>query len=266
MSGVATARGRFHVHRSGNAAGPPLVLVSGLADDHSSWGGVLPHLEPHYDCIAFDNRGIGASPVTPGPYTIAMLAQDAQAIVEALGLERVTAIGSSMGGAICQEWALAQPSTVTRLVLSNTYARGDAWLALVLEHWIDLARREAKSDILQLLRYFCFSPAYVDANPEVMRAFLDAPVPDLDGFASQARACMAHDAEARLAQIQVPTLLVGGTEDLLTRPELTRRMAERLPQAQVAWLPTGHMTFWEQPEAWAQRVRRFLDDTAAAPR
>jgi hypothetical protein len=43
-------------------------------------GGVLPHLEAHYDGVAFDIRGIGASPITPGPYTIAMLAQDTQAM------------------------------------------------------------------------------------------------------------------------------------------------------------------------------------------
>lgn len=264
MNRVQTPRGRFRVERSGNPARPPLVLVSGLADDHTSWGGVLPQLERDYHCISFDNRGIGHSPISEGPYTITGLAQDAQAIVAALGLERVTAIGSSMGGAICQEWALAEPATVTRLVLSNTYARCDPWLDLVLDHWIGLARRRAESDILQLLRYFCFSPDYVAANPEVIRGFMDAPVPDLDGFVAQAQACRGHDAETRLARLEVPTLLIGGSEDILTRPEMTRRIAAGMPRAQVEWLKTGHMTFWEQPEAWAQRVLTFLGATGPA--
>lgn len=258
MSVVQTARGAFSVERAGNRAGPPLVFVSGVADDHASWAGVIPYLEPDYDCITFDNRGIGGSSISEGPYAIQGLAEDAQAIVSALGLERVTSIGSSMGGAICQEWALAHPSTVRRLVLSNTYGGCDAWLELVLDHWIGLAQRQAASDLMQLLRYFCFSPDYVAGHPEAIRDFLEAPVPDLRGFAAQAQACRRHDAEARLGSIQVPTLLIGGSEDILTRPELTRRIAGRMPHAEVAWLKAGHMTFWEQPAGWAQLVREYL--------
>ena len=106
---VDTERGRFAVELHGRAEAPPVVLIAGLGDDHASWEPVLPYLTPARRCVTFDNRGIGLSPITPGPYRIADLAEDAHALHQALGLGPCVAIGSSMGGAICQEWAIRHP-------------------------------------------------------------------------------------------------------------------------------------------------------------
>jgi pimeloyl-ACP methyl ester carboxylesterase len=62
-----TERGRFAVEITGPAEAPPAVLIAGLGDDHASWEPVLPYLTPEYRCVTFDNRGIGLSPITPGP-------------------------------------------------------------------------------------------------------------------------------------------------------------------------------------------------------
>jgi 3-oxoadipate enol-lactonase len=123
-----TERGRFAVEITGPAEAPPAVLIAGLGDDHASWEPVLPYLTPEYRCVTFDNRGIGLSPITPGPYRISELAADAHAIHRALGLGPCIAIGSSMGGAIGQEWAIRHPGDVSGLVLSNTWGRSDAFL------------------------------------------------------------------------------------------------------------------------------------------
>jgi 3-oxoadipate enol-lactonase len=101
MDFVDTTQGRFAVQAAGPPGGRPVVLVAGLGDDHASWESVLPHLTTEYRCITFDNRGIGLSPITPGPYRIADLAADAHALHQALGLAPCIAIGSSMGGASC---------------------------------------------------------------------------------------------------------------------------------------------------------------------
>jgi pimeloyl-ACP methyl ester carboxylesterase len=75
---VDTARGRFAVQIHGPTEAPPVVLIAGLGDDHASWEPVLPYLIPARRCVTFDNRGIGLSPITPGPYRIADLAEDAR--------------------------------------------------------------------------------------------------------------------------------------------------------------------------------------------
>ena len=175
-----------------------MVLVAGLGDDHASWDPILEYLTPVYRCITFDNRGIGASPVTPGPYRIADLAADAHALHQALGLAPCVAIGSSMGGAIGQEWALRYPGDVTGLVLSNSWGRTDAFTRVLFEHWISLAGRGRADQLLDSMLLFCMSAAYLAARPDTVTEFRALVLPDLDGFQAAAAACLGHDALDRL--------------------------------------------------------------------
>lgn len=257
---VSTPRGDFYVDSRGPAGGVPLVLVAGLGDDHASWDAPVEILARRRRCVTFDNRGIGASPVTPGPYTTREMAEDADAVVAALGLDQVDVAGSSMGGAICQEWALLNPARIRRMVLSNTWAQQDVWFSALIEHWVDLAARGSGADVLYQLALFCFSPDHLAAHPATIEEFLAESLPDLTGFTAAGRACQSHDASARLAEISHETLVIGGTADILTRPDLSRRLADALPSARLQWLAAGHMTFWERPGEWAELVDRFLGE------
>ena len=116
--------------RSGGS-GPPLLNIPPL----SSTGFTIPALEPHFRFITFDNRGAGRSSAPPGPYTTRLLADDAAALLEHLGIERAHVFGFSLGGLIAQELALAYPERVDHLVLNGAYARPnhavfDPWLTL----------------------------------------------------------------------------------------------------------------------------------------
>ena len=255
----STAQGRFAVDDTGPRAGRPVVLVAGLGDDHASWEPVLPYLAPEYRCVTFDNRGIGQSPITPGPYSIAGLADDVHALHQALHLPPCVAIGSSMGGAICQEWALRYPADVSALVLSNTWARTDPFLRVLFEHWTSLADEDTVDRLLDSLLLFCFSAAYLAENPETVADFRASPAPDLGGFKAAAAACWAHDALPRLGNLAQPALVLAGRDDILTRKELSEELADALPASELYLLDAGHMTFWEAPEAWGQAVRRWLE-------
>lgn len=256
---LETTRGAFRVDVSGPADAPPLVFVAGLGDDHASWSGVRPRFDDAYRTIAFDNRGIGASPITAGPYTTRQMAEDAHAIVHALGLGPVIAVGSSMGGAICQEWALAHPEDLRALVLTNSWGERDAYLVELFTHWIELAERGAGRDLLRSLLLFCYSPGFLAANPEVAPGFVSMDPPDLVGFAASAYACREHDALGRLGGVRVPTLVVAGAQDVLTRPELSAHLVQAIPGARAATIDAAHMIFWERPDEFVAEVRRFLD-------
>ena len=144
---VDTPRGSFYVEQTGPATARTIMFVAGLGDDHASWDAPIEHLSHTYRCVTYDNWGIGRSPITEGPYSTQQMADDAQAIDTELGLEKLVAVGSSMGGAICQEWALAYPNTVEHLILSNTWGGSDAWFTALTEHWIRLAARGAGFDV-----------------------------------------------------------------------------------------------------------------------
>jgi 3-oxoadipate enol-lactonase len=255
---VDTGRGRFAVEFHGAAEAPPVVLVAGLGDDHASWEPVLPHLAPAYRCVTFDNRGTGLSPITPGPYRIADLAEDAHAVHQALGLGPCVAVGSSMGGAICQEWAIKHPEDVSGIVLSNSWGRSDTFLHVLFEHWASLARQGKAAELMDSLLLFCMSPAFLAAHPETVAEFRATPPPDLNGFAAAAAACHNHDALSALPGVRQPTLVLAGRHDILTRPGLSAEVAELMPAAELEFLEAGHMTFWEVPEDWGRAVTRWL--------
>jgi len=257
---VQTSRGEFRVEQYGDPGGQALLFVAGLGDDHTSWSDVLPVFSA-YRCMTFDNRGIGGSLTSAGPYTIAQLAQDAHALTTELGLTDLTVIGSSMGGAICQEWLLAHPTAIRRAVLTNTWARTDAFCKLLFDTLIMLADKGLRTELAQLGTLLSRSPAFIDANPGLDPA--DGSGINLVGFAAAARACARHDTLARLPGIEQPILVVAGAHDILTRPELSRQLADALPAAELVTIDAGHMTFQDDPAGWGRSVAEWLADTDA---
>ncbi len=258
---VDTDRGRFAAEIHGPAsASLTVVLIAGLGDDHASWEPVLPYLAIKHRCVTFDNRGIGLSPITPGPYSIAGLAADAHALHKALRLDPCIAIGSSMGGAICQEWAIRHPGDISGIVLSNSWGRTDAFLRVLFEHWGSLASEGSAAELMDSLLLFCLSPGYLADHPETVAEFRAAPAPDLTGFAAAAAACHGHDALPGLGGVRQPALVLAGRRDILTRPELSAEVADAMPAAELRHVDAGHMTFWEVPDAWGRAVARWLDE------
>ena len=240
--------------------GLPVVLVAGLADDRTSWSGQVPALSRDHLVVLFDNRGIGNSSVPSGPYSIDEMADDAHAVVEALGLGRVSAVGSSMGGAICQRWALRHADDLKRLVLTNTWAEQDAFLDALFSHWIALGESGSGQRIMESLLLFCYAADYLQAEPTIVRDFLALPPPPLTGFVGAAHACRAHDMRGELQSITQPTLVVAGEHDILTRPALSERIVKSIPAARMKRLSAGHMIFWERPEAFSDLVLQFLQE------
>src|SRR5271170_6367611 len=107
-----------------SGAGDPVLLIMGLGYARQMWFRTRPALEAHYRTIVFDNRGVGQSDVPPGPYSIAQMAADAAAVLDAAGVERAHVFGVSMGGMIAQEFAIANPNRVDSLILGCTACGG----------------------------------------------------------------------------------------------------------------------------------------------
>jgi 3-oxoadipate enol-lactonase len=108
------------------------------------------------------------------------------------------------------------------------------------------------------LLLFCYSPDFLAQHPDVVPAFIDGPAPDLMGFAAAAAACRDHHALDRVQQIALPTLVIGGELDILTRHWFSERLAERIPDVSLTTLRAGHMIFWERPKELVTVVREFL--------
>src|SRR3954449_6708230 len=106
--------------------GEPLLLIQGMSGTHLAWGEpFLTDLERDFDLVAYDHRGVGHSSAVTDPFTIVDLADDADALMDALGWDSAHVAGISMGGMVAQELALRHPERIRTLTLGCTYAGGE---------------------------------------------------------------------------------------------------------------------------------------------
>src|SRR5262249_51687350 len=106
--------------------GEPLLLIQGMSANHMAWGQTFRSLlEADFECVVFDNRGIGLSGRVSEQFSIAEMAADTLGLLDALEIERAHVLGISMGGMIAQELALANPERLRSLTLGCTYCGGE---------------------------------------------------------------------------------------------------------------------------------------------
>jgi pimeloyl-ACP methyl ester carboxylesterase len=240
-------------------SGRPLLLIQGLGYARWSWDPIVPGLADRYRVVFFDNRGIGESDKPAGPYTAREMAGDALQVLDEAGIERAHVLGASLGGMIAQELAVAAPERVDKLVLCCTTPGGAASVpmpAVTVQLFAEAGSLPPEVALRRFVENALAPGAQPELVEEVYRRRLENP-PDLVGWPAQAAAGMSFAGVD--GAIAAPTLLLTGTDDNVVDPRNTDVLAERLPGARVERLPgTGHLFFWEQPDAVVRIVTEFL--------
>ena len=211
--------------------------------------------------MTFDNRGIGESDVPPGPYSTVAMAEDVVAVLDAAGLERAHLVGTSLGGMVAQEVALARPERVDRLVLVCTTPGGPHAYPLPARTLALMAEAPTLAPEVALRRFVenALAPGTASDVVERVYALRLANPPDPAGWLAQAAAGAAHDAWARLPELAAPTLVLHGTADTVVDHRNAALLAERIPGARVELLDgAGHLLFWERPAEFVALVEEFL--------
>ncbi|MFQ5697093.1 MAG: alpha/beta fold hydrolase [Myxococcota bacterium] len=242
--------------------GNPLVLISGLGGKGTHWQPFLDAAARSHRVLTFDNRGAGvALPPRPGA-TIRDFALDLLELLDDLGLERASFAGRSMGGMIAQELALLAPERVDRLVLVSTTGRVDRHLASLFLLWAKMAESGVSAQIRhESSMLWCLGREALESDRRAQaylraKARMDRPA----DYATQARACSAHDVLDRLGALAMPTLVVAGTDDRLTPLPHADALSKAIPHAELALLPgSGHLPYLEKPDEFARVVLTFLE-------
>jgi 3-oxoadipate enol-lactonase len=236
--------------------GVPMLLIHVLGLDHRFWRAIIPQLAKHDRVIAYDLRGHGRARGAPLTTSLEQLAEDAQNILDGLGVKVADVYGSSYGGAIAQHLALVCPDRVRSLALIGTAARSPRE---------PLEARAAAAEAQGM-----------DAQvaPSLTRWFLPETIAEDRWPVRYARACVRRaqvaewsaawramsklDVLDRLRELDTPTLVLSGAQDLSTPPEAMRPIAEMLPHAQfVSINPGSHFMALEQPGAVAEALIGF---------
>ena len=234
--------------------GPVLVLLAGQANSHRWWGPVRAGLGAGRRTVTLDWRGTGDSGPTDRELTTRRLATD---VVAVLGAERADVYGTSMGGRVAQWVAIEHGGRVRRLVLGCTTPGG----AVAVERSLDVRRSVAQPDrraARRALLELMYTPAWLAAHPGPTTVEGDASM-SAPARRDHLRASDAHDAADRLAEVAAPTLVVHGTDDLLSPVVNATLIAERVPHACVELLPgLRHAYFHEGEDVATPLVREFL--------
>jgi pimeloyl-ACP methyl ester carboxylesterase len=254
------------VERRGS--GPDVLLIAGLGDPAEAWQPQLDGLADRYRVTAFDNRGVGRSPLPGEPLSAATMADDAAALLQALDVPACHVAGFSMGSTIAQELALRHPELVRSLVLVSTYARPDALLRSQFEFWRWLAEAApSERAFFEAFFTWVYTPrAHADGTVDqlVGEALAFPYQQSVEAFQAQVDACLAHDAADRLSRIVAPTLVLAGEFDIVLPPRLSRSVAAAIPNARFEVMPgEAHQPFQEVPDEFNARVDAFWREVDA---
>jgi 3-oxoadipate enol-lactonase len=251
----------FFYKQSG--AGPEVVLISGLATDHSMWD--VARLSDRFHVTVFDNRGCGRTGLLPGAYSMEVFARDTARICEALKIKRAVFVGHSMGGHIAQHLGASYPDLVQGLVLACSEAKFSIISELATAQQIALMRYDLPWQLL-MENYLplLFGRAFLE-DEERRHSYIEAlmsrpPAISAEGYEKQVEALRAHDTRLLLPGIQAPVLVLGAEEDLLTPWKCSLELADKIPHAQLVTLRgVGHAAFAENPDGFYSSIRGFLE-------
>ena len=284
MSRVESRQIELHGHRVNYriaGEGPLIVLVHGITSTSECWREVMPWLADRFTVLAPDLLGHGESAKPRGDYSLGAYASGIRDLIAALGYERATFLGHSLGGGVAMQLSYQFPEQCERLVLVSSGGLG---------HQVHILLRAAALPGSEWVLPVIAGSAVRDAGMAVGR-FLTRlgvrPAPDLAEFA-RGYASLA-DIEARQAFIhtlravidpagqrvsardrlylaaEVPSLVIWGAKDRIIPVRHGRRAHEEMPGSRFIELPeAGHFPQLDQPRSFVEALFEFMADTKPA--
>lgn len=260
MAHLQLADGVLNYQLDGPADAQVLVLSNSLGTDLGMWDEQIPAWSEHFRVLRYDTRGHGGSLVTQGPYSIEQLGGDVLALLEALDIEHAHFVGLSMGGLIGQWLGINAGQRLHSLTLCNTAAKianDEVWNSRI--DAVLKGGQQAMADLRDGSIARWFTPAFAQARPaEAQRICQMLAHTSPEGYAANCAAVRDADYREQLGRIQVPTLVVAGTADVVTTPEHGRFMHSRIVNATYAEFPAAHLSNVEIGAAFTARVLDFL--------
>lgn len=268
MARVATADGtRIAYDVFGKSDGDPLLLVMGLGVDRWGWIRQRGTLGKHYRCISPDNRGTGLSDKPKGAYDIEVMADDLVAVLDAEGIDRVHVLGGSMGGAISQVLAIKYPERVRTLILACTTCRVSPWRRKLLSDWIHILETDGRfrfgRENIRWVLGARHTQRLLPLAPFVAPLAVRAPA---HGIRGQIEAVLAVSplVVENLEHITAPTLVMTGSQDVLTPVADAEELAERIPDSELRiMMGAAHGLMVTNGPRFNQWVLEFLDGVEA---
>jgi len=255
---TATINGIDMAYRE-QGTGQPILFIHAFPLHSASWDGQIAALSPHHRVIAPDLRGLGATARGGGASSLDQHADDLDALLGHLAIEKATVVGLSMGGYISFAFWRRHRERIAALILADTRAGADTEEGKQgREKNAKLAEEHGPGAIADQMLPKLLSANAPAALRDQVRRIIESN--DRAGIAAAQRAMAPRpDSTPLLATIDVPTLVIVGAEDALTPPSESEAMFNAIPGCRIAEIPgVGHLSNMEAPEAFNAQVTEFL--------
>ncbi len=264
MPTITVDQDRVDLHYHDAGTGPPtVVLVHGFPFNSWQWRPQMETLTERCRLIVPNLRGFGSSSLSPEPYTIARLADDIAELLLTLRVRRAVICGLSMGGYIAFEFFRRHRESVVALALVDTRPQPDSDEGkLNRAGMAELARNAGSDAVANVLLPKLVASATRQRQPELvdkLREMMESAPPQaiVDALIAMAS---RDDSVPLLREIDVPTLVLVGSEDAIALPADTREWAANITGSHLAVIAgAGHVSNMEQPDAFDALLLGFLD-------
>ena len=244
----------------GPVGAPVVTLSHSLATTLAMWEPQLAALTARYRVLNYNTRGHGGTDAPRGAYTLDQLADDAKALLAALGIQRTHWVGLSMGGMIGQTLALKAPQLFTSLVLCDTSSRIPPEAKPLWDERIHTAETKGMDPLVEgtLSRWFT-APFKEKGGPvvETVRGMIRSTPPA--GYIGCCQAISGLNLTDRIGAIRAPTMIIVGEDDQGTPVAASKVMNEQIKGSELVILKSAaHLSNMEQPEAFTRALTGFL--------
>ena len=251
----------IHYEIEGPTDGPVVTMSHSLSAHSGMWAPQVPALTGRgYRVLRYDTRGHGQTDVPEGPYSLDTLADDAAALLRALGIAKTHFVGLSMGGMIGQTLALKHPQLLRTLTLCDTSSGYPADASAMWEDRISAAEKMGLEPGVETTIERWFSPGFAADSRVVVdsvRAMIRAT--PVRGYVGCCHAISKLDVTPRLSEIKVPTLVIVGEDDPGTPVAMSRTIQQGITGSELVILPVArHLANTEAVEGFNQALLDFL--------
>jgi pimeloyl-ACP methyl ester carboxylesterase len=253
----------FEIYYETHGTGEPLVLIPGFASGAWTWFRQTEDLAENFQ-VTFDPRGVSRSQVSDGEtISLRKIADDVAALLDELKIESANVLGASFGGFVAQEFALAYPRKLKKLILVCTSFGGKNHIAPAWEVLAAFVSTDDFNKPERIERFMipAFAPDFYAEHGEVVETVCKLreqnAVPERV-YLAQLQAAIGFDAEARVAEIRAETLVLTGDADVVVPPQNSVNLSRAIPNAELKIVEGSHMFFIEKADEFNKTVSQFV--------